>query len=185
MKKFLVTLCLLTLSFHTIAIEQVFLSPEEFVQQQFSESPQSNYFWLTSPHKERLTEILRHKPGKLRIKYWGHDQRTAWILEEIGKEQPITVGITVDQHKITSLKVLIYRESRGHEVKQSFFTRQYLGSGLDEELKLENQIDGITGATLSFRALNKLARVALYLHQHSPYAIKSTVANNEKISPSP
>ncbi|WP_340679580.1 FMN-binding protein, partial [Paraglaciecola sp.] len=36
-----------------------------------------------------------------------------------------------------------------------------------EELQLNQHVDGITGATLSVRALNKLARIALYLHQQS------------------
>ncbi len=164
---------LLLVSLSVVATETVYLSPDDFVAQHFKNPPQSEYFWLTQSYKETITDILGHKPNKIRVKYWGQGDKTVWILEEIGKEEPITVGIAVNGNKIADLKVLIYRESRGHEVKQSFFTEQYLGSGLDENLDLENQIDGITGATLSVRALNKMARVALYLHHHSPYSVQN------------
>ncbi|MCP4949490.1 MAG: FMN-binding protein [Aestuariibacter sp.] len=39
-----------------------------------------------------------------------------------------------------------------------------MDSVLNSRFKLDRQIDGITGATLSVRAVTRLARMALYLH---------------------
>ena len=50
------------------------------------------------------------------MRYWQSGSRTAWVLDEIGKEQPITTGIIVENGKILSVDVLAYRESRGAEV---------------------------------------------------------------------
>jgi hypothetical protein len=177
MKLFL-SICCVLVAVSVLATETVYLTPEEYIAQQFSSTPKAHYFWLTDEHKAIVTKILGHKPDRIRIKYWGQGRKSVWILDEIGKEEPITLGISIENNKIADLKVLIYRESRGHEVKQAFFTRQYLGSGLDPDLNLENQIDGITGATLSVAALNKMARVALYLHHHSPYS----TSNEQKIA---
>ena len=45
-----------------------------------------------------------------------------------------------------------------------------LCAGLKPGDELDRTIDGISGATLSTRALTKLARLALYLHQRSAFA---------------
>ncbi len=106
----------------------------------------------------------------LRLRYWGRDGRTAWILDEIGKEEPITTGIVVNGRAIEEVKVLIFRESRGWEVRHPFFTDQFKGARLGHDDQLDRHIDGISGATLSVRALKRLARVALFLHQHAEFA---------------
>ena len=119
--------------------------------------------WVSGDVRERVQQILGHSPGSLRVRYWLQGERTAWILEEIGKTEPITTGIVVDKGAIVRVEVLIYRESRGWEVKYPSFTKQFNGATLTALSELDRQIDGITGATLSVRALTRLARMALYL----------------------
>lgn len=108
---------------------------------------------------------MGHDLGVLRIRYWNKNGKTVWVLNEIGKEHPITVGLVVKENKIQQLKVLIFRESRGGEVRHPFFTEQFKQIGITTKNKLERSIDGISGATLSVTALKKLARLALYFHQ--------------------
>ncbi len=78
--------------------------------------------------------------------------------------KPITTGLAVDDGAIERIRVLVYRESRGWEVRYDFFTAQFIGARLDGDARLDRRIDGISGATLSVRALTNLARLALYLH---------------------
>ena len=89
------------------------------------------------------------------------------MLEEIGKELPITVGIVIDRDYISSLRVLTYRENRGGEVATASFTDQFDGVSLTGNGALNTNIDGITGATLSVQALTRLAATALFLHADS------------------
>ncbi|HEC75383.1 MAG TPA: FMN-binding protein [Methylophaga aminisulfidivorans] len=114
--------------------------------------------------RDQVEDILGHPYTGLRVRYWGGEDRNAWILEEIGKEEPITFGIVVKQNKIEQIKVLAYRESRGWEVKYPAFTQQFHNAGLKDK-KLDTHIDGITGATLSVWAMTDVARMALYLHE--------------------
>ncbi|MDQ6983685.1 MAG: FMN-binding protein, partial [Ghiorsea sp.] len=89
--------------------------------------------------------------------------KTVWILNEIGKEENITVGFVIANQRIEELKVLVFRESRGWEIKHDFFTRQFKQLFLQDDLRLNQKIDSITGATLSVRAVEKLSRIALLL----------------------
>lgn len=142
--------------------------PEEFIQEVFSGAPpEPRVLAITESMAGRIEEILGHDLGVKRLRYWAREGRSAWILEEIGKERPITTGLVVDKGRLELIKVLIFRESRGFEVRHPFFTDQFKGARLKENYQLDRTIDGISGATLSTRALTKLARLALYLHQQS------------------
>ena len=90
-------------------------------------------------------------------------ERSAWILEEVGKVEPITLGVVVARGRIEAMKVLAYRESRGFEIRFPFFMDQYRGAQVDANTRLDRKIDGISGATLSVRAATRLARLALVL----------------------
>ena len=154
-----------------VTAREIYQEPEEFISETFSgHAPDAQMLKFTDPMREQIKEIVGHDLGVRRMRYWSQAGRTAWILEEIGKEQPITTGIVVNKGKIELLKVLIYRESRGFEVHEDFFTDQFKDARLTDDSELDHGIDGISGATLSTRALTKLARLALYLDQQSELA---------------
>jgi hypothetical protein len=151
-------LCLSTL----VAAKQ-YLSSEDFINQTFnSATPKPKLLWLSKTIKPSVKAILGHKPGFLRTRYWQQDKKSVWILEEIGKTKLITIGIVINNDKIEQIKVLAFRESRGWEVKHTFFTDQFKQLSLNSDLKLDQAIDGIAGATLSVKALTRIARLALY-----------------------
>ncbi len=146
-----------------IAGEQVLLAPRAFLMQALGEVPQARVLWLTPPMRARLAALLGHEPLQLRQRYWPAGERTAWILEEVGKEQPITAGFLVAGGRIEQARVLIYRESRGGEIRYPAFLDQYHHVGLTGDGELDKPIDGIAGATLSVHAMARMAREALYL----------------------
>ncbi|HIF73447.1 MAG TPA: FMN-binding protein [Porticoccaceae bacterium] len=141
-----------------------FISSEDFLRRVFvGEIPQSDTVWIAGEVKQVAEEILGHKPGFLRARYWGDAERSAWIIDEIGKTEPITIGIVVQSNQIEEVKVLAFRESRGWEIKYDFFTRQFNGVAIQELQHLSRSIDGISGATLSVRAMTNVSRLVLYL----------------------
>jgi hypothetical protein len=142
-----------------------YLSAESFLEQSFDgEVPSVQRLWLTKELNAVIHDILGHDLGALRVRYWQLGERTAWILEEIGKEQPITTGFVVDGGALRDVRILVYRESRGWEVRYPSFTDQFKGVSLQPDRLLDRHIDGITGATMSVDALTRLARLALYFH---------------------
>lgn len=159
--------CLCLLSAASLAQRGVFLEPKSFLEQLFTQTPEVKTLWLNNESRPVAEAIAGHNLP-LRTRYYQQGQRTAWVLEEIGKELPITLGIVVENQQIVALRVLEYREVRGGEVRYDFFTQQFVGAQLThKERELSKNIDGIAGATLSVRALKKTARLALYLHQQA------------------
>lgn len=141
--------------------ERVYLSPEDFIASQLPQSPQEKRLWVTPQLQAKASSILNHAPNPLRPRYWTDGKRTVWILQEIGKEDYITAGFAVERGTIAAARVLIYRESRGGEVRYPAFLRQFDGASLTDGAYLNKTIDGISGATLSVRAMEKMARLAL------------------------
>lgn len=146
--------------------DEVYQRPEDFLAETFAGAPPPPaMLWITPDMRGDIDRILGHAHfNALRVRYWGRDGRTAWILEEIGKYEPITTGLVVRDGRMERVKVLIYRESHGWEVRYPFFTNQFKDLELAADNRLNKSIDGISGATLSVNALRNLARLALYLH---------------------
>ncbi len=142
----------------------VYQEPEAFLDETFNgQTPEPALIWLTGDRKTAVNSLLGHDYSSLRVRYWRDRQRSAWILEEIGKDQPITVGLVVNAGRLEQVRVLVFRESRGWEVRHPFFTDQFRNAALNGNNGLDRHIDGISGATLSVRAMKKLASLALYL----------------------
>ncbi len=141
-----------------------YLSVGDFLSAAFDgEQPQAKVYWLPAPLKQEIRRLTGRDFPLLRVRYWQQGARSAWILDEIGKEMPITIGVVVERQAIRRVDILAFRESRGWEVRHPFFTRQYVGAGLNEQRALNRHVDGITGATLSVRAVTHVARLALLL----------------------
>tara|TARA_R110002096_G_scaffold6206_10_gene28594 strand:- start:3464 stop:3967 length:504 start_codon:yes stop_codon:yes gene_type:complete len=127
-------------------------------------APDVSTIWVTGELREKIEATLGHKFAELRLRYWFDGNTSVWILNEIGKELPITIGVSVTDDAIRNVQVLEFRESRGWEVRYPFFTDQFNDVRLDNRGELDRKIDGITGATLSVRAVTRIANIALLLH---------------------
>jgi Na+-translocating ferredoxin:NAD+ oxidoreductase RnfG subunit len=154
----------------------VYQSGPDFIAEVFEPAqPEAGVLWFNDSIRQQAEKILGHRVLGLRVRYHQSGAKTAWILNEIGKEMPITIGVVIDEGKISSVKILAYRESRGGEVRYPAYMAQYQGASLTERYKLNKSIDGITGATLSVWAVNKVAALALYYHSQvvsKPESIK-------------
>jgi hypothetical protein len=147
----------------------VYQKPSEFIAANFGgKLPTTRALKLSGTHQAMMKRFLGHSYKPSTVRYWAQGGTFVVILEEIGKTQPITTGFVVKGGRIDQVKVLIYRESHGFEVSRSSFTKQFRKAGLKSDGKLDRRVDGITGATLSVRALTGLARVALYLDRVAP-----------------
>lgn len=148
----------------SVVLAEEYLGRDAFLSLAFSEQqPQMETLWLTDASRAAAHQAVGWAPAALRLRYWQIGERTAWILEEIGKEKPITMGVVVSGGQIERVEVLAFRESRGWEIRYPFFTEQFSGLALDTDGYLSGPIDGITGATLSVRAAERVARLALWL----------------------
>ncbi len=143
---------------------ETYQAPEAFVTEAGGDFDAPEVLWLTGEIQDTIRAILGHRYASLRLRYWRDGDETLWVLEEIGKEKPITLGFRVADGAIVDSRTLVFRESRGWEIRFPGFARQFRGARLTDDRRLDRAIDGITGATLSVNAYRRLARVALYLH---------------------
>ena len=154
---------LLFLIAFSVSARGVYQSDQDFLKEIFNgEIPKSQVVWMRGDIRKKVADILGHNYAGLRIRSWQDDERRAWVLEEIGQTEPITFGIVIADNKVETVKVLAFRESRGDEIRYPAFTKQFKQAELDDD-RLDRHIDGISGATLSVRAMTKVVRLALYL----------------------
>ena len=87
------------------------------------------------------------------------------VDEVIGKHELITyaVGIGADG-AVRGLEILDYRETRGGEVRDVRWRAQFVGKRQGAPLRLDEDIQNISGATLSCRHITEGVRRLLALH---------------------
>ena len=79
----------------------VYQEPDAFIAEVFdNNTPKPGVIWLNKELKAQLKDILGHNYNGLRVRYWQQDDRTAWVLDEIGKDKPITTGIVINKGRI-------------------------------------------------------------------------------------
>ena len=149
--------------------EDVFLSKENFLKIAFEDDvPRRKGLRFKGEVKETAQKIMGSNYKKIRIKYWRQGEKTAWILEKIGKVKLITAGFIIESCRISSIHVLVYRETHGWEVKYPSFRDQFVGANMVGGSKLNKRIDGIAGATMSVNSMTKMAKLALTMHDLVP-----------------
>lgn len=86
----------------------------------------------------------------------------AMIVDEKGKYRPITflVGVSPER-RVLGVEVLVYRESRGGEVRRARFLNQYRGKTTKDAVRTNRDILNIAGATISVNSMNQGVKRAL------------------------
>src|SRR5262249_57222060 len=79
---------------------------------------------------------------------------SAVIDEEKGLHQPITFATRLSpKGAIERLEIMVYREPRGDEVRDPRFRKQFEGKTAQDSLRLNQDIDAVSGATVSSASL--------------------------------
>ena len=146
---------------------EVYQEPGAFLAEVFGSTPAPKVLWLTREVQAQAAAILGHAPAQLRQRYWSDGYKSVWVLEETGKEELITAGFVVVDGRIDHVRVLVYRESRGQEVRRGSFLKQFKDAKLAQGDRLDREIDGVVGATLSVGAMERMARLALFFDRVS------------------
>jgi len=142
--------------------EEIYLSPQEAATLMFPDSDRirETTLTLTPEQKARVEERIGwHFPESSFDCFIGESNGKAdgWALIQntIGKHKPMTYLVGVDpQGEVTNVEVLVYRESRGSEVRKKRFNYQYEGKTLRDPIRINRDIINISGATMSVRSMS-------------------------------
>lgn len=91
----------------------------------------------------------------------------SFIVDEvIGKHELITYAVSIDpQNVVRGIEILDYRETRGGEVRDPRWRAQFVGKGARDPLRLGEDIQNLSGATLSSRHITDGVRRLVVLHR--------------------
>lgn len=150
---------------------EVYLTEEQALKLLFPKSQQvrAETLRLTPDQKARIQEKIGWKFPEESFRAFkaesnGKVDGYAVIQETIGKHRPITyiVGVTPDG-KVSDIEILVYRESKGSEVRMKRFNSQYEGKTTLDPIRINKDIINITGATMSVRSVSAGVKRALVL----------------------
>ena len=120
--------------------------------------------WLTDDQRVAIGQITLEKIEDQRITYYagkkaGKPMGYMVIDHVIGKSFPMTFMVVLNlDGTVRNVEIMVYREPRGWEVKYKSFLSQFFGRNADSDFR---DINSITGATLSVRAMTKGVRKAV------------------------
>ena len=153
---------------HNNAFTKLLEEETTFLSTQFNnEIPKKKRLIIKKDIKVLLQKIMGDNYNKRIFSYWQKDNSTIWILNSIGKYKPITAGFVIQDCKIKSLHVLVYREQIGYEIKYPNFLLQFTDAELNSNMDLNIRVDNISGATLSVNSMERMAKTALLLNKLS------------------
>ena len=150
---------------------EVFLSEDEALKLMFpkSERIRKESIRLTSEKKVQIEERIGWKfPEEVFEVYIGETGAQidgyALIQNTIGKHKPMTYMVGVDPiGHVLNVELLVFRESRGSEVRTKRFNVQYEGKTVSDPVKLNKDIINISGATMSVRSMTAGVKRVLVL----------------------
>ncbi|MBT3192651.1 MAG: FMN-binding protein [Verrucomicrobia bacterium] len=158
--RFLLLVLLLALPTAGQAKENAAMS---FAKEQFEIAPAVRSLSVTGRVAKACHEILGRDDTPRSIVYYVGTEGVLWVLSARGKHGPIEAGFIVAEGRILNARILADREQRGRPIRSKRYLRQYAGVRLNSRGRLNEKVDGLTGATISSRAVAKMARLALRL----------------------
>ena len=152
---------------------QVYYSVRGLLAEQFQKSEVVDFrrIHISTEHRGKVERRLGHKLEKDEyIFYVAHsaDQVDGYALfdREIGQHEYIDFATFFDgEGRVTRVEVVAYREPYGDGIRSKRFRKQFIGKEAASGFKPGHDIDIISGATLSARAMAKaVQRATLLLH---------------------
>ena len=153
-----------------VAIDDIYETQDAFLAETFGATvPAPKFLDLDANAQSQVNAALGHNYQQSRLRYWKANGKTAWVIEDKGKEgyQLTTAAFSVKGGAIDIARVLIYRESHGEEVAQASFLNKFSGAKPAGN-QLDRKIDSISGATLSVLMMQRMARAAIALDALTP-----------------
>jgi Na+-translocating ferredoxin:NAD+ oxidoreductase subunit G len=143
------------------ASAQEYYTVRQLLAEQFKSSQRVSYVRVR-PNSEQRTRIERRLGRDLaKSDYTVYVAQSgervdgyALFDDELGQHEPISFATFFDaEGKVTRVEVVAYREPYGDGVRAARFRRQFIGKNAQSGFVPQADVDAISGATISSRAL--------------------------------
>ena len=142
--------------------EDIYLTNEDAAKLMFPDSENIRYevMTLTAAQKTAIEQRIKWRFPEVQFECFigetkGKVDGWALVQHTIGKHKPMSYMVGVDPDgDVSNVEVLIYRESRGAEVRTKRFNFQYQGKDVRDPIRINRDIINISGATMSVRSMS-------------------------------
>lgn len=131
------------------------------------------------PHPVRLDDAQKQTVEKAAGVRMRHPEQPIWqvmaggkpvgwfVLDEVyGKHEFITYAVALDASgAVRSVEILDYRETHGGQIVNPKWRAQFVGKRYGAPLKLDQDVQNISGATLSCKHISEGVRRVLAIHE--------------------
>lgn len=169
-----------------ISQSQVFYTVRGLLSEQFSSSERVGFVQV-APSGDALARVERRLGSKLPgdsytfyvARTGDHVDGYALFDEERGQHELISFATFFDARgSITRVEIVAYREAYGDGIRASRFRSQFVGRNADSSFRPNDDIDAVSGATISSRSLSRgVERASVLLDEVVLHADKSVVAS--------
>ena len=150
-------------------VERVFLTKKQALKLAFPgvKKVKKKKVWLTDSQTAAIQKILgdQIKYNERRVTHYfglddaGQSVGAMTIGNEIGRSYPITFMVVINPNgTVKDVEIMVYREPHGWEVRFESFLSQFFGRNGGDPF---DNINNITGATLSVRSMTKGVKKAV------------------------
>lgn len=145
-------------------------------------------FTIDQSIRARLAQRLGYTPARGKYTVFiattqGRVDGYAVVDDEKGLHQPITFATRLSPRGIVErVEIMVYREPRGDEVRDVRFRKQFQGKTSHDPLRLNQDIDAVSGATVSSASLAVGVRRATVLVEELALGL-STLASGPAAVP--
>jgi len=108
---------------------------------------------LTKKQRKSIAKASSVRVNNTKLTAWKTQDGGWFIVDEVvGKHENIDIAVALTKDgKVKGVEILTYRETYGYEVREKKWLSQFFGRDHKVILKLDKQIENISGATLSCR----------------------------------
>ncbi len=109
--------------------------------------------------KQKSGMDVRHKE----IKIWDAQGGGKFFIDEvIGKHEYITYAIGINKDgTVKGIEIMNYNETYGYQIREKSWRDQFVGKNSSANLKLDGDIENISGATMSCKHITEGVRRVL------------------------
>jgi Na+-translocating ferredoxin:NAD+ oxidoreductase RnfG subunit len=165
---YLAVICLATMTpFGQVCAKQ-YLSVDEVKQVMFSGEV---FTKIDIDIPELIKEKMRKESGVrhgYQQKHFWKSTQGSWLLidEVVGKHEMITYAVGINNKgQIQGVEILEYNESYGEQIREKKWLEQFKGRGAIEQLRFNQEIKNITGATLSSKHVTNGVKRLMVLYR--------------------
>lgn len=164
--------------------DDTYFTSRQLLKEFFPKSQRVTYFQVApdAKQRDRIKARLGYTPAKATYTFFvalteDKVDGYAFVDEELGQHMPITYGVKFSPAgAVEDMEIMVYRESRGDEVRDLRFRKQFVGRTGHDAIRLNRDVVAISGATISSNSMAVGVRRAVILFEECvPYQTVTAV----------